>query len=481
MQNSSDGTYDFLLRIGLSLIIILIIFEISSGFDRNQNGQPVEGQRMKEILAPPLQYDPKYRPSRVPPPEATTLGIQSATFYINNGAASCGGGSMPPSELNAFSYAVSIWGSLIDSDQIITIDVCWVALSGNILGIGGPTLAFVSGNWYPMALANELLNTDLNGSTREMRLRLNSSPVAPWYLGTDGNTPAGYIDLATVALHEIGHGLGFVGSMEVSGGMGSWGDSGIPYRFDNFAEDGSGFPLLNYPNPSASLANALTGKVGGGVYFDGPNANLANANLRSKLYTPSTWQNGSSYSHLDDATFDFTVNALMTHALNNGASIHSPGPVTLGIFEDMGWQVNNLDQPDLKISKRVTGTGHKPGDPVAFELSIQNIGTVTATQVLVTDTLSSDILSPGWDRSSSLAGTSVQSGTYVWSLPDLPPDFSGLITVTGTIRDTLPEDFAILNSATIGTVDTELSTNNNSSAAMIGGKRSYLPVVVKNN
>ena len=33
--------------------------------------------------------------------------------------------------------------------------------------------------------------------------------------GTDGNTPLGKIDFVTVVLHEIGHGLGFTGSMDV--------------------------------------------------------------------------------------------------------------------------------------------------------------------------------------------------------------------------------------------------------------------------
>jgi len=110
-------------------------------------------------------------------------------------------------------------------------------------------------------------------------------------------------------------------------------------------EDGNGTSLLNtgtYPNPSTALGNALTGNVGGGVYFNGTNANAANSGARVKLYAPGTWNSGSSYSHLDEI-FNNTPNALMTYSLANGESEHSPGSVTLGMFQDMGWSVNSSE------------------------------------------------------------------------------------------------------------------------------------------
>jgi hypothetical protein len=58
-----------------------------------------------------------------------------------------------------------------------------------------------------------------------------------------------------------------------------------------------------------------------------------------KIYAPATWAPGSSYSHLDYSTFYGTSNSLMTYRLTDGDSFHNPGPVTLGIFEDIGWGV----------------------------------------------------------------------------------------------------------------------------------------------
>jgi hypothetical protein len=123
-------------------------------------------------------------------------------------------------------------------------------------------------------------------------------------------------------------------------GTGCWGyGTAFPFIYDRFTEDGNGTPLLDYASPSSALGDALVGQAGGGVYFDGPNANGANTDNGQapvRLYAPSTWRPGSSYSHLDEI-FNGTPNSLMTYSLANGESEHSPGPVTLGMFEDMGW------------------------------------------------------------------------------------------------------------------------------------------------
>jgi fibronectin type 3 domain-containing protein len=75
------------------------------------------------------------------------------------------------------------------------------------------------------------------------------------------------------------------------------------------------------------------------LYWDGTNANTANGGQRVKMYAPSSWSNGSSYSHLDYSTFSGTLNSLMVYAIGSGSSQHNPGTVTLGILEDMGWVI----------------------------------------------------------------------------------------------------------------------------------------------
>lgn len=63
----------------------------------------------------------------------------------------------------------------------------------------------------------------------------------------------------------------------------------------------------------------------------------ANGNQRVKMYAPSTWSSGSSYSHLDYNTFNGTSNQLMVFAVSAGESVHDPGAVTKGLLEDLGW------------------------------------------------------------------------------------------------------------------------------------------------
>jgi hypothetical protein len=159
-----------------------------------------------------------------------------------------------------------------------------------------------------------------------------------WYYGTDGNTPVFQYDLMTVVLHEICHGLNFSGTMSYSsysGGIGYWGT--YPNIYDVFMKDGSGTQLIDtgtYPKYSIALGSALTSND---IWFHGTQAMAANGGQRVKMYAPSTWRSGSSYSHLDYDTFNGTSNQLMVFAVSAGESVHDPGAVTEGLLEDLGW------------------------------------------------------------------------------------------------------------------------------------------------
>ncbi|RLC96118.1 MAG: hypothetical protein DRI77_09015 [Chloroflexi bacterium] len=133
---------------------------------------------------------------------------------------------------------------------------------------------------------------------------------------------------------------------------------------------------------------------------------------------------------------------------------------------------------DLSIEKRVLGADHEPGDPVTFTLSIENSGAVTATNIIVTDTLSSDILTPTYDSSLSITPTGVVS--YIWNLPDMASGASGVITVYGTISPTMPiTGMAIWNTAIVSSDGQDSNIANNSSTVLIGGERIYLPLVLR--
>lgn len=270
-------------------------------------------------------------------------------------------GTWDPAAQSAFEYAVSIWETQISSSIEIKIIAKWGALGPGILGGAGSAAsaynfsgAPVTGTRYPIALANKLAGTDLYTASDDCGTgtAINgpdicatfSSAFTDWYFGTDGNTPGDLIDFSSVVLHEIGHGLGFFGSMTKGtycGGsdLGCWGYGfyNEPFIYDRFTQNGAGTPLLDYQNFSSELGSQLTS---GSVYFNGPNANAANGNARVPLFAPNPWQQGSSYSHLGE-NFNSTANALMTWSINYGEVQHSPGPVMLAMFKDMGWNTSS--------------------------------------------------------------------------------------------------------------------------------------------
>jgi hypothetical protein len=284
-----------------------------------------------------------------------------------------------PSETKAsFAYAARIWETLIDSSVPIVIDACWAELDHlAILGSSASSNHFQNfdgakrnDTWYPVSLANALAKTDLDPTGPDMHIIYNKSwhDNGQFYYGTDGNPANTQIDFASVVLHEITHGLGFSGSMRVSGTSGSWGGGqpkSNPFIFEVFAQDADGQRLINtatFPNPSQQLAQVLTG---GNVYFNGLNASSANEGFFPKLYAPSPWSQGSSFAHLDEI-FNETEHALMTWAIDSGAAIHHPGSITLGILKDIGWTVSSDIQPKTNPSLTISPITAPAGTTFSF-------------------------------------------------------------------------------------------------------------------
>jgi hypothetical protein len=352
MQKSMINRY-------VGMFLVFIIF-LSSAGTRVEATQGVDGvtavQSAKGLSPVVLVADPQVNMYHLPAfPIKEEMGSDASTATINivflpNGSHSELGDPPYPcyewstNARSAFEAAADIWETRISSSVPIEIHACWTELDPIYLG-GSATDTYYKNfsgapyweTWYSVSLANALSGSDLDISSPDIHHVYNRNFA--WYFGTDGYTPGDKYDFMTTALHEIGHGLGFEGSMTIDGGYGYWGwaQTSEPEVFDRFTENGSGQTLLSFPNGSTSLGDQLTSN---NVYFDGANANAANEGQRPKLYAPSTWKPGSSYSHLDEI-FNNTPNALMTYSMGKGESLHDPGPVTMGILHDIGWSVPN--------------------------------------------------------------------------------------------------------------------------------------------
>jgi hypothetical protein len=249
----------------------------------------------------------------------------------------------------AVEYAASILEKLLPADTRMTINASWQKITTTGV-LAQSSITGYAGGWgidalnpmsfYPVALAEKIggksLNDDLAG---DITLTVNSS--INWYFGTDGQTPSQRYDLVTVAMHEIIHGIGFFDSFSSDGTNGFYGIGSLPMIYDTFVENFDGIRLtdtLKFVNNSAALSKQLTSSQ---LFFNGPllkNYAVLNnfINLRAKLYVPTTWDPGSSVSHLDESG-TLRLNSLMTPFIDLGEAIHDPGKYTLSILGDMGW------------------------------------------------------------------------------------------------------------------------------------------------
>ena len=329
------------------LLLVTIIF-----------GQATQAQELGESFTPdgPIciyTKDPINRDIFIRPAPKSTGGVNgqsgiispTATFIVN-WPASLSDPNAPARV--AFQYAVDIWSFQIASEVPIVIDFDFAVLGGNTLGSAGPStlLRNFSGapqadTYYPIALANKLAGFDLRPELADIDASFDSA--TDWYYGTDGDTPGTQTDFVSVVLHELGHGLGFVGSADPDPNNPSQailGQNGSAYIFDNYVTNNSNARPTDLASPSEALLTYLTSDQ---LFVDGPKTFTANGNANAKIYAPATFDDGSSYSHWDEATFNGSVNALMTPQISDGEAVHDIGDITRAFFADMGWTAKPND------------------------------------------------------------------------------------------------------------------------------------------
>ncbi|MEO6168192.1 MAG: T9SS type A sorting domain-containing protein [Chitinophagales bacterium] len=337
-------------------------------------------------------------PVYIAPPSSFSDGIRTADFAITyNG--------FTPDAQAAFQYADDIWSSLLNSTVSIKVNTYFVPLVPGLLGITLPNGrkdfagAPQANTWYATSLANSITGTELNTGEFDFDLYLNST--VSWYYGIDGNCPAGKYDLVSIVLHEMCHGLGFVGLAKVAGTEGSFGllqaadfapivtsfpwpdlDT-LPSIFDSKLQDSNGNFLTTFTNPSTELKSLFTGNQ---VYFDGENALMMNGGVKPRMYAPSAFSLGSSLLHLNESTYPAgNINELMTPFSGTSNAVHDPGPIVIGILKDIGWNVNyNVGIEDISATETSFKVFPNPAQN-QLQLSYANQFTEQATQLEIFD------------------------------------------------------------------------------------------------
>ncbi|MCF3650988.1 hypothetical protein [Synoicihabitans lomoniglobus] len=159
----------------------------------------------------------------------------------------------------------------------------------------------------------------------------------------DNSISSGAYDFQRVAMHELTHVLGF-SSYIGSDGAGLFDGNPTTYSyFDQFLTDASGNALVD-SSGNYQGGTILSDGVSSDVYFNGANAVAANGGERVHMYSPSSYNGGSSLSHLD-TDFYGSVGYIMTHAVSSGASVREFSAIELGILTDLGYTVSAVPEP----------------------------------------------------------------------------------------------------------------------------------------
>ncbi|MGB5819766.1 MAG: choice-of-anchor D domain-containing protein [Saonia sp.] len=408
------------LRNPYHLLLTLVLFVFGSS-------QIVQAQKMEKLPGPIIVCPAKFEDqnSRMAMSQMASKKLLStkksatAELLVTFGP----GAQANPEATAAFQFALDIWAEEIVSNVPIRIFAEFADLGPGVLASAGPTTIFsdfegapVPGVFYPAALADALAGVDLDPD-EEFDLVVNLGNGIPWYFGTDGNTPAGLFDFVTVALHEAGHGLGFIDGGDVDeNGVGSLGFAGgIPIIFDTFIVNGEGTSVLDLPNPSLELGDFYTS---GDVFVNGTRAVAALGGTLPELFAPNPFQGGSSIAHWDEATFPAgDPNSLMSPQVGTAESNFDIGDITRGHFSDMGWVF--ADAAPIVVIPGSISEELNVDEIVRREISISNVSdaSVTVSPSASTDASVIELFDP---ESVTVAATEVATLEVQFNTTGLP-------------------------------------------------------------
>lgn len=247
--------------------------------------------------------------------------------------------SEPPEDVRVVvEAAAAAWDEALvtNPNGPVVIEFDWRFLPANILGIAAPASFERSSDLptdalYPVALANTLLGTDRRPDSAEIRITLASNLYGlsnGWHIDPSVSldpsisaprpVPADKLDLFTVVVHEIAHGLGFTGSAR----SGQLGNELVVY--DLLAEV-DGVPLSETDVATSLTSGNLFIDIGGG--------------RTEELFAPSSFINAVSYNHFDERDDASEPGGLMTPVFGRGEENRTIDAATLGVMAGLGWTI----------------------------------------------------------------------------------------------------------------------------------------------
>lgn len=263
---------------------------------------------------------------------------QVSVVYVN--------ADTPTAVKSAINAAVADWASVVTlhPNAPLEILVDWTDLQHpQVLGSAGASRYYLNGpwessDWISAPLANVLAGYDYttdgsDGSPLPEILMNINSEFQSWHLDHTTNPGVGEHDLYSVVLHEIGHGMGFAGSASDTNSDGSANlelTAEAPLTYDRRMSFGE-VPILqaiDEGDPNAILTS-------GNLNFD------LGAGRKYTTFAPDPFENGSSYSHFDEETYNVgSAGSLMTPRIAGGELLRQLDVPTLGVLAQIGWPMS---------------------------------------------------------------------------------------------------------------------------------------------
>lgn len=271
----------------------------------------------------------------------SAYGVPVSVDYADGPAVGFFDPSLGESRRRAFEFAVTYWANTLQGAVPIVVVASMESFGGTgssaLLASTQPTTLHrgfsgsTPGTWYGAALANQLAGVDLNGpDIPEISMVFNADiddasvlGSIGWYYATDGR-PGVDIDMVTVTLHELAHGLNFFDTVDPATGGFLAGDPGIFDRF-LFRPGVGSFASMTDSERLAALDSEEVHWGGAAVaQFDG---------RPGLLYAPNPFRAGASLSHWD---VSYSPDELLEPFY--AGVMHDPG-LALAALMDMGWQL----------------------------------------------------------------------------------------------------------------------------------------------
>ncbi len=247
----------------------------------------------------------------------------------------------------AIQAALDEWAQHVATSVPVVIDISWEALPQYVAAASEP-ISFAmdpaTGFWVPVALANARAGTDLAPSQDDIRLTLSSRER--WNFDPYAAATPGIVDMMSITLHEIAHGIGFYSSSHKgNGGLVEFGANNGegapgPTLLDGMLMTRVGTLLVDQ-HPVENVVSTLRAALGNNDVVWAGNARDSSGNpprMSSGAFEPH-----SSLMHLDENYYAAgNPDSLMTTMIRRGETQHNIGQATLGIMKDLGWTVSSF-------------------------------------------------------------------------------------------------------------------------------------------